>query len=243
MLDGKVVAITGASSGIGLATARWLAKRGAKLALGASGAERLARAVAAIRDDGGEAVSTVVDVARRDDLQKLVASALEAYGRLDVLVSNAGVMPIGPIAKLATDDWERMIDVNLKGVMWGVAAALPVFEAQGAGQFVHVASTAARKTVPNQAVYSASKAAVLAFSDGLRQELAGRFRVTVILPGFTDTNYADHVRDETLRGQMGQYGRELAMPADAVAEAIAYAIDQPEGVNIGEITIRSRAQP
>jgi NADP-dependent 3-hydroxy acid dehydrogenase YdfG len=243
MADGKVVAVTGASSGIGLATARLLAQRGARLVLGASRAERLEEAAAAIRRDGGEAVSAVVDVSRREDMQRLVARAQETYGRLDVLVSNAGVMPIGPVSRLATDDWERMIDVNVKGVLWGVAAALPLFEAQGAGHFINVASTAARKTVPNMAVYSASKAAVLAFSDGLRQELAGKFRVTVVLPGYTATNFADHVPDEALRSQLAQYGREVAMPAKAVAEAIAYAIDQPEDVNVGEITIRSRAQP
>ncbi len=243
MIENKVIAITGASSGIGLATARLLSARGAKVVLGASRADPLNAAADAIRRDGGQAATAVVDVSRLVDLRRFVACACESFGRLDVLVSNAGVMPIGPVRRLATDDWDRMVDVNLKGVLWGVAAALPVFEAQGGGQFVHVASTAARKTVPNQAIYSATKAAVLAFSDGLRQELAGKFRVTVVLPGFTATNFAEHVKDEELRNGLAQHGRDLAMPAEAAAEAIAYAIDQPDGVNIGEITIRSRAQP
>ncbi len=173
----------------------------------------------------------------------LVAQARERFGRLDVLVANAGAMPIGPVDELAVDDWEQMVDVNIKGVLYGIAAALPVFREQGAGHFVNIASTAARKTTPNQTIYSATKAAVLAISDGLRQELAGTLRVTVISPGFTDTQFADHIKNEELKAQIARAGKAFAMPPEAVARAIAYAIEQPDDLNVGEIIIRSTAQP
>ena len=169
MLDGKVVAITGASSGIGRATATYLARRGAQVVLGARQEEDLARLAGEITASGGHAIYRATDVSRRDDLRRLVLLASERFGRLDVLFSNAGAMPIGPFDDLAVDDWEQIVDVNIKGVLFGIAAALPVFRKQGSGHFIHTASTAARKTVPNQVVYSATKAAVLAISDGLRQ--------------------------------------------------------------------------
>jgi NADP-dependent 3-hydroxy acid dehydrogenase YdfG len=243
MVDGSVVAITGASSGIGRATALHLAKAGARVVLGARSEEGLSALVTEIVSAGGEAVYRVTDVSKREDLQQLVALAKSNFGRLDVLFSNAGAMPIGPMDDLAVDDWETMVDVNIKGVLFGIAAALPVFRAQRTGHFIHTASTAARKTVPNQVVYSATKAAVLAISDGLRQELAGAIRVSTILPGFTDTSFADHVKDPKLQEQLRAAGSKFAMSPDAVASAVAYLIDQPEEVNIGEVTLRSRAQP
>lgn len=243
MMTDKVIAITGASSGIGEAAALHLAERGAKLVLGARGEEKLAVLVDRIAQAGGEAVSVPTDVSKRADVQQLVALGLERFGRLDVLVSNAGVMPIGPLSDLAVDDWDRMVDVNIKGVLYGIAAALPVFRRQGFGHFVQIASTAARKTVPNQAVYSGTKAAVLAISDGLRQELAGQIRVTVIAPGFTATNVAAHVRDPEVRTQIEASRDRFAMSPEAVARAIAYALEQPDDVNIGEVVIRSTAQP
>lgn len=169
----KVVAITGASSGIGEATALYLAARGAKVVLGARGEGRLAALADRITTTGGHAAYASTDVTRRDDLRRLVTLARDRFGRLDVLVGSAGAMPIGPVDDLAVDDWDQMVDVNIKGVLYGIAAALPVFRAQGNGHFINIASTAARKTVPNQTVYSCTKAAVLAISDGLRQELAG----------------------------------------------------------------------
>ena len=238
-----MVAITGASSGIGKATALLLASRGAKLVLAARGAEKLFSLEAEIRDAGGEASSLTVDVTRREDLKRLIDTTRRQHGRLDVLVSSAGAMPIGPMDDLAVDDWVQMIDVNLKGLLFGIAAALPLFRAHDEGHFVNIASTAARKTAPNQAVYSASKAAVLALSDGLRQELAGKLRVTVISPGFTETNFIDHVRDEALKEQMREASSRLAMSPEAVAQAIAYAIEQPSEINVGEIVLRSIAQP
>ena len=239
----EVVAITGASSGIGEASALRLAADGAKVVLAARGEAKLAALADRIGAAGGTAWCVAADVTRRADLLKLVDAARDRFGRLDVLVSNAGAMPIGPLDELAVDDWELMVDVNLKSVLYGVAAALPVFRAQGTGHFINIASTAARKTVPNQAVYSATKAAVLALSDGLRQELAGRVRVTVISPGFTDTNFAEHVHDATRRAQMKEAASKFAMDPDAVASAIAYAINQPDSVNVGEIIVRSTAQP
>jgi NADP-dependent 3-hydroxy acid dehydrogenase YdfG len=196
-----------------------------------------------IKGAGGQAVYQITDVSKREDLVKLVSLARQSFGRLDVLFSNAGAMPIGPFDDLAVDDWETMVDVNIKGVLFGIAAALPVFRQQGAGHFIHTASTAARKTVPNQVVYSATKAAVLAISDGLRQELAGAIRVSTILPGFTDTAFSEHVKNPELRAQLQKAGEQFAMSPEAVARAVAYVLDQPEDVNVGEVTLRSKAQP
>jgi NADP-dependent 3-hydroxy acid dehydrogenase YdfG len=172
MIKGSVVAVTGASSGIGRATALHLAAAGAKLVLGARREDGLAALANEIMAVGGKAVYRTTDVSRREDLQQLVDLAQQSFGRLDVLFSNAGAMPIGPFDDLAVSDWETMVDVNIKGVLFGIAAALPLFRRQKSGHFINTASTAARKTVPNQVVYSATKAAVLAISDGLRQELA-----------------------------------------------------------------------
>ena len=242
-MPSKVIAITGASSGIGEAAALRLAGQGAKVVLGARGEEGLEALAAKIKAAGGDAAFVSIDVARRNELTKFVEIALQHYGRLDVLVSSAGAMPTGPLSDLAVDDWEQMVDVNVKGLLFEIAAALPVFQAQESGHFVNIASTAARKTAPNQAVYSATKAAVLALSDGLRQELAGKLRVTVISPGFTDTNFLGHVRDDALRSQMKEAAAKFAMQPEAVARAIAYAIEQPDDLNIGEIVVRSKAQP
>ena len=242
MIAGQVVAITGASSGIGKAAALQLARLGAKLVLGARHEEALAQVAEQIRLAGGEVVFRSTDVSKREDLISLVRLAQENFGRLDVLFSNAGAMPIGPFDELAVEDWETMVDVNIKGVLYGVAAALPLFREQGSGHFIHTASTAARKTVPNQVVYSATKAAVLALSDGLRQELAGQIRVSTILPGFTDTAFSEHVKNPELKAQMQKAGEKFAMSPEAVAKAIVYILQQPEEVNIGEVTLRSKAQ-
>ena len=242
MIEKKVVAITGASSGIGRATALHLAQRGASVVLGARSEEGLARLAREIEANGGIATYCVTDVRKREDLLRLVSTAVTTYGRLDVLFSNAGAMPIGPISDLAVDDWEQMVDVNVKGVLYGIAAALPLFRRQGFGQFIHTSSTAARKTVANQVVYSATKAAALAISDGLRQELAGQIRVSVIAPGFTDTGFIEHVNSPELKKQMKEAGERCAMSPETIARAIAYVIDQPDEVNIGEVVVRSTAQ-
>lgn len=239
----KVVAITGASSGIGEAVALRLAAGGAQLVLGARGGDKLKALADRISAAGGDVAFAPFDVTRRADLARLVETAAKRFCRLDALVASAGAMPIGPLRDLAVEDWEQMVEVNLKGVLYGIAAALPVFEAQGGGHFINIASTAARKTAPDQALYSATKAAVLALSDGLRQELAGKVRVTVISPGFTNTGFLDHVPDEALRAKMAEAAAKYAMDPDAVARAVAYAIAQPEEGNVGEVIIRSTAQP
>src|SRR5216110_3518481 len=235
---GKVVAITGASSGIGEPTALLLAERGAKVVLGARGSDRLEALAARIADAGGQAAYARTDVRRRDDVSDLVKLACERYGKLDVLVNNAGIMPISPLDDLRVEDWEEMIDVNIKGVLYGIAAALPVFRTQGFGHFVNVASTAAYKTVPNMSVYSGTKFAVRAISEGLRQEAGDNLRVTIISPGMVRTNFAEGVANQTVKAQLEQSRDTFAMPADAIARAIAFAIEQPPDVDVNEIVVR-----
>ncbi|MGH3558298.1 MAG: SDR family oxidoreductase [Mycobacterium sp.] len=241
-MDGKVVAITGASSGIGESTALLLAERGARLVLGARTAERLHALAARISASGREAVAKTTDVRRRGDVADLVALACEKYGQLDVFVSNAGIMPVSPFDELRVDDWEAMVDVNLKGVLFGIAAALPVFRRQGFGHFVNTSSTAAFRVTPSQSVYAGTKMAVRAISEGLRQEGGENLRVTVISPGMTLTNFADSMTDPAVRAELEQRRDAIAMPPDAVARAIAFAIEQPPGVDVGEIVVRPTAQ-
>lgn len=241
-ITGKVVAITGASSGIGEATALLLAAQGAKVVLGARGPERLAALAARIAAAGGKVAYSPTDVRRRADVDNLVQLATSRYGQLDVLISNAGVMPISPLDDLRVSDWEDMVDVNLKGVLYGIAAALPLFRRQGFGHFINTASTAAHKTVPNQADYSATKFAVRALSEGLRQEAGEHLRVTVISPGFVHTNFADGVTNPAVKAQLEAARDAMALPPAAIARAIAFAIAQPGGVDVGEIIVRPTAQ-
>lgn len=241
-IDGKVVAITGASSGIGEATASLLVERGAKLVLGARNPDRLDAVAARISATGGEAVTKATDVSSRGDLMEFVSLATETYGQLDVLVSNAGIMPVSPFDELRVDDWEAMVDVNLKGVLFGIAAALPVFRRQDYGHFVNVASTAAFRVTPGQSVYAGTKMAVRAVSEGLRQEAGENLRVTIISPGMTSTNFADSIADPVARAELEQRRDVIAMPPAAVARAIAFAIEQPPGVDVGEIVVRPTAQ-
>jgi NADP-dependent 3-hydroxy acid dehydrogenase YdfG len=238
----KVVVITGASSGIGEATALLLAERGAKLVLGARGLDRLEALAAGITHRGGEVSYAPTDVRRRDDVSALVKLACERYGKLDVLINNAGVMPISPLDDLRVDDWEQMIDVNIKGVLYGIAAALPIFRQQGFGHFVNTASTAGHKTVPNQSVYSATKFAVRAISEGLRQEAGDKLRVTIISPGFVRTNFAETVRNPAMKAQLAESRDKFALPPDAIARAIAFAIEQPLDVDVSEMIVRPTAQ-
>jgi len=242
-ITGKVVAITGASSGIGEATARVLGERGAKVVLGARRVGHLEDVAAGLRDRGGQAVVCATDVTRRDDLERFVATAVEQFGRLDVLVSNAGISKIGPMSDLDVEGWSAMIDVNLKGVLHGIAAALPVFRRQGNGHFVTTVSTAGLKIVPNQAVYAATKNAVRTLLEGLRQESTdGVVRTTAISPGFVNTNLDSSIDDATVREQVRRNMDAFGIPPQAVAEAIAFALDQPAGVEIGEITVRPTVQ-
>jgi NADP-dependent 3-hydroxy acid dehydrogenase YdfG len=242
-IEGKVVAITGASSGIGEATALLLAERGAVVVVAARRTERLDKLVGVIRDRGGRAVSLSADVTRREDLERLVGHAVDEFGRLDVLVSNAGISKIGPLADLDVDGWSAMIDVNLRGVLHGIAAALPVFRRQGQGHFVTTVSTAGLKIVPTMAVYAATKNAVRTLLEGLRQESTdGAVRTTSISPGYVRTELADSIDDPAAREQIRRGMAEFAIAPEAVAGAIAFAIDQPRDVEIGDITIRPTVQ-
>ncbi|WP_096291122.1 SDR family oxidoreductase [Mycobacterium ahvazicum] len=242
-IEGKVVAVTGASSGIGEATARLLAGRGARVVLGARRVERLDEIAGEIGDHGGQAVSCRVDVARREDLERLVGTAVDRFGRLDVLVSNAGISKIGPISELDVDGWAAMIDVNLRGVLHGFAAALPMFRRQGRGHFVTTVSTAGLKIVPTMAVYAATKNAVRTVMEGLRQESTdGMVRTTSISPGFVDTELDTSIDDVALREQIRRTMSDVGIPPDAVARAIAFAVEQPDEVEVGDITIRPTVQ-
>jgi NADP-dependent 3-hydroxy acid dehydrogenase YdfG len=241
-VEGKVVAITGASSGIGEATALVLAARGAKLVLGARRSDRLKGLADRIATAGGEAASARTDVRRRGDLSGLVKLACERYGRLDVLVNNAGIGPVSPFDDLRVEDWEEMIDINIKGVLYGIAAALPVFRKQGFGHFVNTASTAGLKIVPTMAVYAGTKLAVRAISEGLRQEAGDKLRVTIISPGFVATEFVESVTDPEVRAQLAASRDKFAISPDAIARAIAFAIEQPADVDVNEIVIRPTAQ-
>jgi NADP-dependent 3-hydroxy acid dehydrogenase YdfG len=245
-IDGKVVAITGASGGIGEATALLLAGRGAKVVLGARRAERLEalaeRIAGKYAGKGGGAAWARTDVRRREDVEGLVSLARERYGQLDVLVSNVGVGLVSALDDLRVADWEEMVDTNIKGLLYGIAAALPVFRAQGAGHFVNVASTAAYRTVPNQTVYSGTKIAARAISEGLRQEAGGTVRVTVVSPGFVRTDFVNGAADPQVRAELTEARDRMAIPPEAVGRAIAFAIEQPPEVDVNEIVVRPTAQ-
>jgi len=241
-IENKVVAITGAASGIGEATALLLAERGAKVVLGARGSDRLEALAARIASAGGEAAYARTDVRRRNDLSDLVKLACERYGKLDVLINNAGIGPISPLDDLRVEEWEDMVDINIKGVLYGIAAALPVFRKQGFGHFVNTASTLGLIAKPNQAVYSGTKFAVRAISEGLRQEAGDKLRVTIISPGFVHTNFAKTVTKPEVKAQLVESRDKFALSPDAVARAIAFAIEQPADVDVGEIVVRPTAQ-
>ncbi len=238
----KVVAITGASSGIGEATALLLASRGAKVVVGARRADRLKVLVARITAAGGEAVFTAVDVKRREDLVGLVTFACETFGRLDVLVNNAGISRISRFDDLRVEDWDEMIDVNFRGVLYGIAAALPVFRRQGSGHVVNIISTAGLKIVPLQGVYAATKNAVRTISEALRQEAGSSLRVTGISPGFVRTDLADSITDATVKSAIAERMERMAIPPEAIARAVAFAIEQPADVDVGDIVVRPTAQ-
>jgi NADP-dependent 3-hydroxy acid dehydrogenase YdfG len=242
-LDSKVVAITGASSGIGAATTLELAARGAAVVLGARRTGRLDSLVKRIRAEGGRAEMLDVDVTKRTDLEQLVALAVDRFGHLDVLVSNAGVARIAPMADLDTADWDLMIDVNLRGVLHGIAAALPVFRQQGHGHLVTTVSTSGIKIVPTQAVYAGTKNAVRTLLEALRQESTdGVLRTTCISPGYVRTELIDYIDDPAQREQAQHAMAALGISPDAVARAIAFAIEQPDDVEIGDMTIRPARQ-
>ena len=233
----KVIVITGASSGIGEATARLLASQGARVVLGARRSERLEALAADIRNQGGTAEYRATDVVREEDVQALIDLALERFGRVDVLVNNAGVMPLSPLAALKVGEWNRMIDVNIRGVLHGIAAVLPSMQQRRAGQIINVASIGAYRPIATGAVYCATKAAVVSLSEALRQEVGADIRVTVVSPGVTESDLAETISDSATLEMIREFRRD-AIPASAIAEAIAYAIGQPAAVDVSELVIR-----
>jgi len=240
-IEGKVVVITGASSGIGEATARRLAGSGARVVVAARRTERLETLVADITRSGGSARFRAVDVTRQADVQALVDYAKAEFGRVDVLVNNAGVMPLSPLTALKVEEWDRMIDVNIRGVLYGIAAVLPDMKARGGGHIINVASIGAHVVVPTAAVYCATKYAVWAISEGLRQENSD-LRVTVISPGVVESELADTISDAATAEVIHEY-RRIAIAPDSIAAAIAFAVSQPHDVDVSEMIVRPTASP
>lgn len=240
-VSGKVVVITGASSGLGEAAARLLAEHGAMLVLGARRGERL-NALAEELGAKTSAVAVVTDVTRRADVETLVNTAVDRFSRIDVLINNAGLMPNSPLDRLKVEDWERMVDVNIKGVLYGIAAALPHMQSRKAGHIINVSSVAGHKVRPGSAVYSATKHAVRIISEGLRQEVkAFGLRTTVISPGAVATELPDSITEPDV-SEAARRSYRHAIPADAFARAVLYAVSQPEDVDINEILFRPTAQ-
>lgn len=240
-VEGKVVAITGASSGIGEATAKMLAAAGARVVIGARRTDRLERLAGEIEATGGKVRLRKLDVTRHNDVAEFTDYALAEFGRLDVIVNNAGVMPLSPLEALKVAEWDRMVDVNIKGVLYGIAAALPIMQEQGSGQIINISSIGGHAVSPTAAVYCATKFAVRAISDGLRQE-TDRIRVTVISPGTTTSELADTISDPAARDLMKSW-RSITISPDAVATSIVYAISQPQDVDVSEIVVRPTASP
>ena len=240
-IPAKVIVITGASSGIGEATARLLAERGAHVVVGARRTERLEKLVAEIRAKGGTARFRAVDVTSQQDTQALVDFATSEFGRVDVLVNNAGVMPLSPLSALKVEEWDQMIDVNIRGVLHGIAAVLPDMKARGSGQIINLASIGAHVVVPTGAIYCATKYAVWAISDGLRQENTD-LRVTVISPGVVESELAHTISEADTAKTIEDY-RRIAITPDAIARAIAFAVEQPGDVDVSEIIVRPTASP
>ncbi|TAV92003.1 SDR family oxidoreductase [Rhizobium leguminosarum] len=237
---GKVIAITGASSGIGEAAAKVLAAAGAHIVIGARRTERLEELAGDIVATGGTVRLRQLDVTDRSQVEAFAGFAHSEFGRLDVIVNNAGVMPLSPLEALKVE-WDRMVDVNIKGVLYGIAAALPIMKAQGSGQIINLSSIGGHSVSPTAAVYCATKFAVRAISDGLRQE-TDRIRVTVISPGTTTSELADTITDPTARDAMKAF-RAITISPEAIANSILYAVSQPDDVDVSEIIIRPTASP
>ncbi|MGO4739727.1 SDR family oxidoreductase [Bosea sp. 2KB_26] len=237
----KTVLITGASSGIGVGIARELAAAGARLMLGARRVERLDALAEELRHGGAKVDYRRLDVTRRDDVLRFADAARQQFGRIDVIVNNAGVMPLSPMASLKVDEWDRMVDVNIKGVLYGIAAVLPEMTARGSGHIVNIASIGALSVSPTAAVYCATKYAVRAISDGLRQERSD-IRVTCINPGVVESELADTITDRAAAEAMKTY-RTIALQPDAIGRAVRYVLEQPEDVDVNEIVVRSTKAP
>jgi NADP-dependent 3-hydroxy acid dehydrogenase YdfG len=240
-INNKVVIITGASSGLGEATARRLADRGAKLMLAARREDRLKSLAEELTAKGAEVSWQVTDVTDRKQVESLAAAAKKQFGRIDVLINNAGLMPLAPLDALKVDEWEQMIDVNIKGVLYGIAAVLPAMREQHSGHVINLSSVAGHKVFPGGAVYCATKYAVKALSEGLRMEAGDEIRSTNISPGAIATELTSTITDPNAAEAAKELYKD-AIDADAVARAIVYAIEQPQDVDINEIILRPTAQ-
>ena len=241
-IAGKVVVITGASSGLGAATARYLAERGARVVLGARRLDRIEALRDEIRAGGGTALAVAVDVTRREDVRALVDAAIAEYGCIDVMLNNAGIMPLSPIERLKVDEWDRMVDVNIKGVLHGIAACLPPMMARRSGHIINISSVAGHKVIGSGAVYSATKFAVRALSEGLRQEVKPYdIRTTVISPGAVATELIDGISEPDIEAAV-RARTSFAVPAETFARMVAFAISQPDDVDVNEILFRPTKQ-
>jgi NADP-dependent 3-hydroxy acid dehydrogenase YdfG len=243
-ISGKVVVITGASSGLGAATARLLSQRGAIVVLGARRADRIEALASELTAAGAKALAVATDVANRVQVKELVDRAVESFGRIDVMLNNAGVMPLAPLEALKTNEWDQMIDVNLKGMLNGIAAALPYMKQQKGGHFINVSSVYGHKVGPNAAVYCATKFAVRALSEGLRQEVKPyNIRTTIISPGAVATELLEHISEKSIQAQTKDFVSKIAVPAETFARMVAFAISEPAEVDVSEIVFRPTAQP
>lgn len=240
-IEGKVIVITGGSSGLGEATARYLAEKGAKIVLGARRLYKLENIAEDIRKNGGAIEVLKTDVTKANDVKALVIKAIDSFGKIDVLVNNAGIMPLAPLSALKVEEWDSMIDVNVKGVLYGIAAALPEFQKQKSGHFINLASVAGLRVSPGGTVYSATKFAVRAISEGLRMEVGKDIRTTTLSPGLIDSELQLGSSDEAT-SQFIQNVYKDAIPAISIAKAVAYAIEQPDDVDINELVIRPTVQ-
>jgi NADP-dependent 3-hydroxy acid dehydrogenase YdfG len=242
-IEGKVVVITGASSGLGEATARYLSERGAIVVLGARRRERIDALAAEIAGTGGQALAVVTDVTDAAQVQRLVDAAIERFSRVDVMLNNAGLMPHSPLERRKIEDWDRMIDVNLKGVLYGIAAVLPQMQRQKSGQIINVSSVAGHKVRAGGAVYSATKTAVRVLTEGLRMEVKPwNIRTTIISPGAVASELAQSITEPDIAKGMQQFYEEYAIPAESFARTVAFAISQPDDVDINEILFRPTRQ-
>ncbi|AEK60168.1 SDR family oxidoreductase [Collimonas fungivorans] len=240
---GKVIVITGASSGLGEAAARLLNAQGAHIVLGARRVDRLQQLANELDSPERRAIAVAADVTDREQVKRLVDSAVQTFGRIDVMINNAGLMPLSPLERLKVDEWDRMIDVNVKGVLYGIAAALPHMQKQMSGQFVNVSSVAGHRVMVNGAVYSATKHAVRALSEGLRQETKPwNIRTTIVSPGAVDSELKSGVTEPDIAQGMRDFYKAVAIPADSFARAVAFAIDQPEDMDVNEILFRPTRQ-
>ncbi|MFD2741786.1 MULTISPECIES: SDR family oxidoreductase [Sphingobacterium] len=241
-IKGKVVAITGASSGIGEGIARHLAELGAKVVLGARREDKLKQIANEITAAGGEAIYSILDVTSPEEVKAFAQLGVEKFGQLDVFVNNAGLMPLSMINGYKISEWHQMIDVNVKGVLHGIAAALPIFEANDSGQFINITSVGDRWVGPTSTVYSATKFAVRAISDGLRQEVSRNIRVTLVAPGPTESELPNTISDPELKDMAINLFRKDLLPASAIAKAVAFAISQPSDVDVNELVVRPTGQ-